>query len=644
MGIVHRFERYHSKKEVNMSALKINRNSLRWVGLAALVMVCVALLGRPAGLVAAQPVHMPTFKSPADTVATIGFASGTLEIPINGTGISDVQVSNVENLAGVEFHIAFDPAQLQVVSTAAGAFFSQNGIPMPLIPTHDNTAGKVDFVGSVVAPAVPYSGAAPIGVGSITWKVVSCPPSGQIPLTLINTKLSDPNGAAITYTRSDSTIICPQPVTPPTAPSNLTASAMSASQIDLAWTDNANDEDGFKIERCTGTGCTDFAQIATVASNVTTYSDTGLTAETTYCYRVRAFNANGDSDYSNIASATTPAPLPTAPSNLTASAMSVSQIDLAWADNANNEDGFKIERCTGTGCTDFAQITTVASNITSHSDTGLTAVTTYCYRVRAFNAAGDSDYSNTACATTPQALPAAPSNLTASAVSVSQIDLAWADNADNEDGFKIERCTGTGCTDFAQITTVASNVTSHSDTGLTAETTYCYRVRAFNAGGDSDYSNTACATTRMGKDEGVVLLQGRTDHSGTAVYLTEDACPAVQALSVKGLPNVVSAVTDATGKFELEPLPDRTYQCLLATHDMYLVARRSSMTVALPSVTLLGGNVVADKTINIFDLARIANSIGSTDPTVDINGDGKVDVYDLTIAAGNFGKEEPLPW
>ncbi len=526
-----------------MTALKINWNSLRWVGLAALAIVCVTLLGKPVGLVAAQPIHMPTFQSP---VATIGFSSGTLNIPINGTGTTDVQVSNVVNLAGVEFHITFDPAQLQVMSTAAGAFFNQNGVPMPVIPTHNNTTGKVDFVGSVVPPATPYSGAAPVGVGSITWKVVSCPASRQIPLTLVNTKLSDPNGAAITYTRNDSSIVCP------------------------------------------------LGELA-------------------------------------------------APSNLTASAVSVSQIDLAWADNADNEDGVKIERCTGTGCTDFAQITTVASNVTTHSDTGLTADTTYCYRVRAFNAGGDSDYSNVACATTLKALLAAPSNLTASAVSVSQIDLAWADNADNEDGFKIERCTGTGCTDFAQITTVLSNITSHSDTGLTTGTTYCYRVRAFNSGGDSDYSNVACATT-MGKDGGVVLLQGRTDHSGTAVYLTEDACPAVQAVSIKGLPNVVSAVTDATGKFELVPLPGRTYQCLLATHDMYLTARRGSMTVAFPSVTLLGGNVVADKTVNIFDLARIANSIGTTDPAVDINGDGKVDVYDLTIAAGNFGKEGPLPW
>jgi hypothetical protein len=285
----------------------------------------------------------------------------------------------------------------------------------------------------------------------------------------------------------------------PAAPSNLTATAVSTSQINLAWTDNANNEDGFKIERCTGAGCSNFAQIATVGVNATTYSDTGLAANTSYSYRVRAYNAGGDSAYSNTASATTQAITPpSAPSNLTATAVSSSQIDLSWTDNANNEDGFKIERCTGAGCSNFAQITTVGANVTTYSDTGLTASTSYSYRVRANNTGGDSAYSNTASATTQAAAtpPAAPSSLTATAVSSSQINLAWTDNANNEDGFKIERCTGAGCSNFAQIATVGANVTTYSNTGLTANTSYSYRVRANNAGGDSAYSNTASATTQ----------------------------------------------------------------------------------------------------------------------------------------------------
>jgi hypothetical protein len=96
----------------------------------------------------------------------------------------------------------------------------------------------------------------------------------------------------------------PEP-TAPAAPSELTATAVSVSEIDLSWTDNSNNEDGFRIERCTGADCSDFAALAAVGQNVTTYSDAGLTAETTYQYRVAAFNEVDQSAWSNIAEATT---------------------------------------------------------------------------------------------------------------------------------------------------------------------------------------------------------------------------------------------------------------------------------------------------------------------------------------------------
>jgi hypothetical protein len=197
--------------------------------------------------------------------------------------------------------------------------------------------------------------------------------------------------------------------TPPVAPSNLTATAASSSQVNLSWTDNSTNETGFKIERCQGAGCTTFTQIATVAAGATTYSNTGLTASTTYQYRVRASNSGGDSAYSNTANATTSASAsaPTAPSNLTATVASSSQINLAWADTSSNETGFKIERCqggqggqAGKNCKTFVEIAQVGANVTSYSSTGLAASTTYTYRVRAFNAVGNSAYSNKATATT----------------------------------------------------------------------------------------------------------------------------------------------------------------------------------------------------------------------------------------------------
>lgn len=98
----------------------------------------------------------------------------------------------------------------------------------------------------------------------------------------------------------------------------------------------------------------------------------------------------------------TPAPAPT-PTRIVTSAPSKpapSQLILTWVDNSTTEDGFKVERCTGAGCTNFTQIATVGANTTNYVDTGLSSSTRYMYRVRAYNAAGNSPYSNTTTAKT----------------------------------------------------------------------------------------------------------------------------------------------------------------------------------------------------------------------------------------------------
>jgi chitodextrinase len=170
------------------------------------------------------------------------------------------------------------------------------------------------------------------------------------------------------------------------------------------------------------------------------------------------------------------------------------RINLTWTDNATNESRFEIERCAGAECMDFVKVGASSANRPTFSDAPLVPSTTYSYRVRAGNSGGASDYSNVVVASTAAPL-AAPSGITAVALSPSQIDLAWTDPGGTETALHVERCTGVGCTNFVFLALLGANVTSYSDQGLSSSTSYSYQVRAFNRDEVSPYSTVVSATT-----------------------------------------------------------------------------------------------------------------------------------------------------
>ena len=172
--------------------------------------------------------------------------------------------------------------------------------------------------------------------------------------------------------------------TPPTAleaPSGLTATAVSSSEVDLNWRDNSGNETGFRVQRRQGDS-DDWAPVGTTATNATTFSDAGLLADTLYHYRVQAFNDTEPSSFSNQAAVTTSSLHP--PSRLTATAVSSSGIDLSWQDNSINETGFRVQRQRD-GSSDWVPVGTAPANATNFSDAGLLSGTRYRYRVQAFN-------------------------------------------------------------------------------------------------------------------------------------------------------------------------------------------------------------------------------------------------------------------
>jgi titin len=189
------------------------------------------------------------------------------------------------------------------------------------------------------------------------------------------------------------------------APTNLAASSVQLDGITLNWNDNADNETGFSIEMDTGSG---FSRIAAVGNNVTKYVCTGLNQGTKYWFRVKALgdSINPDSEYSNVATVTTPRIIVTviklsAPFDFKASATTASSIKLSWTDNSKNEIAYCIERKLESGT--YVLYATLPANATSYQDTGLNPGTTYDYRVRGIGNGSnilDSEYTISS-ATTP---------------------------------------------------------------------------------------------------------------------------------------------------------------------------------------------------------------------------------------------------
>jgi tartrate-resistant acid phosphatase type 5 len=318
--------------------------------------------------------------------------------------------------------------------------------------------------------------------------------------TLITFKFITRSGQTIdTYTLDKTKPPPPPPPGTPAAPTNLTATASTTATgtISLRWSDNASNESGYKVERSTDGA--NFYPLAGTGANGTSNSNTGLTPGRRYWYRVYAWNASGNSDYSNIASAvagqsTPPPTTPAAPTGLAASAASSSQINLTWKDNATNETGYRVEKSTD-GAT-WSLFSNLGVNRTSVSVTGLAASTKYYFRVQALGSSANSAYSNTASATTlgsqPGALPAPTfTSLVASTSVAHALNLTWTDNASSESGYKIER--STDGTNFYILTGTGANSTFTRDSNLTAGKRYYYRIYAWNASGRSAYSNVLSA-------------------------------------------------------------------------------------------------------------------------------------------------------
>lgn len=211
-----------------------------------------------------------------------------------------------------------------------------------------------------------------------------------------------------TYSGFSNTACATTAPPPPVAPSGADSKPVNSTTVDVGWIDNSTNEDGFEVHRSIAGASGAYALLAATGAGVTSYGDAGLSPSTQYCYKVRAFRTTGSttsySEFSPSACATTLASEPPAAPTIWVAEPNPFNILLWFFEDSDNEDGFKVERCVGVVCgdPDFAVIAVYATTgPRDHffQDWHVVPGTTYTYRVRAFNSAGDSAPSNQASAT-----------------------------------------------------------------------------------------------------------------------------------------------------------------------------------------------------------------------------------------------------
>ena len=300
--------------------------------------------------------------------------------------------------------------------------------------------------------------------------------------------------------------------TVPGAPTGLTATAVGSTAIVLRWTAPSSDGgsaiSGYKIE-VSPNGTSSWSNlVANTDKTTTNYVPTGLSAGTTYHYRVSAINANGTGPASGTASATTDTgatTVPGAPTSLTATASGTTTINLSWDAPSNDGgasiSGYRIEVSPNGNSSWTDRVANTGTTTASYSHTGLSAGTTRYYRVSAINSVGTGAASNVVDATTDDAttVPGAPTSLTATASGTSTINLSWTAPADNGGspitGYRIEFSSNGGTSWTNRVANTGTTTTTYSHTGLSAGTTRHYRVSAINSVGTGAASGTANATT-----------------------------------------------------------------------------------------------------------------------------------------------------
>jgi chitodextrinase len=378
-------------------------------------------------------------------------------------------------------------------------------------------------------------------------------------------------------------------ITPPSTPSNLSAAAISSSEINLGWT--ASIDPNFASSQLTYGVYRNGVRIATTAAGTTSWADTSLAVSTTYTYALAAYDPAGNvSPQTAAAQATTLAPPdttpPSAPTNLSVTGTTASSVSLSWTPSTDNVGvaGYKIYR---------GGVLAGTSLVTSYTNAALTASTTYTFTVAAYDAAGNVSVPSGAVQATTSAAPdttppAVPTNLSVTGTTSSTVSLSWTSSTDNVGvtGYNIYR---------GGVLAGTSVVASYTNTGLAPSTTYSFTVAAFDAARNVSAQTAAIpATTPAVPDTTPPTMPTNLSVTGTtASTVSLSWTPSTDNVAVTGYKiyqGGVLAGTSAVSSYTIAALaPSTTYSYTVAAYD-------AAGNVGAPSAAVQATTLVAADT------------------------------------------------
>jgi hypothetical protein len=433
-----------------------------------------------------------------------------------GTGGGDLGFGGLPKSLAVKFDLWSNAGE---GNDSTGLYV--NGVD-PYVPATDLTPTGIELnSGDVISVLLSYNGTTLTEkiTDTVTGATTTLNYTINIPATMgANTAyvgFGGGTGGATAVSDILTWTFAPLATSAPAAPSNLVATAVSGTQINLSWTDNSSNESGFIIMRSTNGGA--YTQAGVTGTGVATYSDSALTPNTTYSYEVEATNNAGNSAFSNVATALTPIP-PATPTNAQATSITQTTISLSWTNNANNATGYNILRKTTTGA-NFALIASLPASATTYTDTGLTPGTSYDYHIQAYNVAGYSDFSGFTAVTLS-------ATSTQPAVSVSTTTLQVKDGSSGS--FTVSLASAPMANTTVNVSLSGTPALTVSPTAITMTPTAYQKVTvtvtaaAINSN-DSNRSATVTASTSSSSAN--VVVTDVVSDAQTASNLTTAATP-----------------------------------------------------------------------------------------------------------------------